>query len=114
MMRVDRGVARRAINEGKVKAFGVTTTRRIKAMPELPTIAEAGVPGYSARPWFSVVAPAGTARPIIDRLNELLMAFINRPETQDKLNAHAIPPCTSSHDERARFHSAAYEYKAQR
>jgi len=113
MMMVDLAVAMPAINEGKVKAFGVTTTTRIKAMPELPTIAEAGVPGYSARPWFSVVAPAGTARPIIDRLNELLMAFINRPETQDKMNALAITPWTSTPDELARFIPAEIEKWAQ-
>src|SRR5256886_13588693 len=49
MMIVDLAVAMPAINEGKVKAFGVTSTMRSKAMPDLPTIAEAGVPGYAAR-----------------------------------------------------------------
>src|SRR5262249_22416638 len=72
MMIVDLAVAIPAINEGKVKAFGVTSTTRIKALPDLPTIAEAGVPGYGGTPWFSVVAPAGTPRPIIDKLNHLL------------------------------------------
>ena len=57
---IDLAVAIPAINEGKVKAFGVTSTERIKALPGLPTIAEAGVPGYGGTPWFSVVAPAGT------------------------------------------------------
>jgi tripartite-type tricarboxylate transporter receptor subunit TctC len=103
MMIVDLAVAIPAINDGKVKAFGVTSTTRVKALPDLPTIAEAGVPGYGATGWFSVVAPAGTPRPIIDRLNQLLMAFINRPETQDKMNALAITPWTSTPDELARF-----------
>jgi len=79
MMIVDLAVAMPAIKEGKVKAFGVTATTRAKAMPDLPTIAEAGLPGYEARPWFSVVR---TPRPIIDKLNQLLMAFIQRPDTQ--------------------------------
>jgi tripartite-type tricarboxylate transporter receptor subunit TctC len=103
MMIVDLAVAIPAINEGKVKAFGVTSTTRIKALPDLPTIAEAGVPGYGGTPWFSVVAPAGTPRPIIDKLNHLLTAFINRPETQDKMNALAITPWTSTPDELAQF-----------
>ena len=102
-MIVDLAVAIPAINEGKVKAFGVTSTSRVKAMPDLPTIAEAGVPGYGGTPWFSVVAPAATPRPIIDKLNHLLMAFINRPETQDKMNALAITPWTSTPDELAQF-----------
>jgi tripartite-type tricarboxylate transporter receptor subunit TctC len=50
-----------------------------------------------------VVAPAGTPRPIIDKLNHVLMAFISRPETQDKMNALAITPWTSTPDELARF-----------
>ena len=113
MMIVDLAVAMPAINEGKVKAFGLTGSTRIKAMPDLATIAEAGVPGYAARPWFSVVAPAGTPRPIIDRLNALLMAFIRRPDTQDKMDALAITPWTSTPDELARFIPAEIEKWAQ-
>src|SRR6516164_2574665 len=103
VMIVDLAVAIPAINEGKVKAFAVTSTTRVKALPDLPTIAEAGVPGYGGTPWFSVVAPAGTPRPIIDKLNRLLTAFINRSDTQDKMNALAITPWTSTPDELARF-----------
>ena len=112
-MIVDLAVAIPAINEGKVKALGVTSTSRIKAMPDLPTIAEGGVPGYGGTPWFSVVAPAGTPRPIIDRLNQVLMAFISRPETQDKMNALAITPWTSTPDELAQFIPAEIEKWAQ-
>jgi tripartite-type tricarboxylate transporter receptor subunit TctC len=103
MMMIDLAVAIPAINEGKVKAFGVTSSTRIKALPDLPTIAEAGVPGYGGFAWFSVVAPAGTPRPVIDKLNGVLMAFIDRPETQDRMNGLAISPLTSTPDELARF-----------
>jgi tripartite-type tricarboxylate transporter receptor subunit TctC len=113
MMIVDLAVAIPAINEGKVKAFGVTSSERIKAMPDLPTIAEAGVPGYGGTPWFSVVAPAGTPRPIIDKLNAVLMTYINQPETQDKMNALAISPWTSTPDELARFIPAEIKKWAQ-
>ena len=64
-------------------------------------------------PWFSVVAPAGTPRPIIDRLNRVLMAFINRPDTQDKMNALAITPWTSTPDELAQFIPAEIKKWAQ-
>jgi tripartite-type tricarboxylate transporter receptor subunit TctC len=112
-MIVDLAVALPAIKEGKVKIYGVTSTERIKALPEVPTIAEAGVPGYGGTPWFSVVAPAGTPRPIIDKLNRTLMTFISRPETQDKMNALAITPWTSTPDELARFIPAEIKKWAQ-
>ena len=112
-MIVDLAVAIPAINEGKIKAYGVTSTTRVKALPDLPTIAEAGVPGYGASGWFSVVAPAGTPRPIVDKLNGVLMAFINRPETQDKMNALAITPLTSTPDELARLIPAEIKKWAQ-
>src|SRR5262249_9925163 len=99
MMIVDFAVSIGAIKEGKVRAYGVTSATRIKAMPDLPTIAEAGLPGYAATGWFSVVAPAGTPRPIIGKLNDVLMSYIRKPETQDKLQTVAITPLTSTPDE---------------
>jgi len=102
-MVVDLAVAIQPIQEGKVKAYGVTSVTRVKAMPDLPTIAEAGLPGYGASGWFSVVGPAGIPRPIVDKLNGVLTAFVNQPETQDKMNAIAITPLTSTPDELARL-----------
>lgn len=55
--------------DGKVRALGVSGAARSPAFPELPTIAEAGVPGYLAPTWTGVIAPAGIPRPIVDRLN---------------------------------------------
>jgi tripartite-type tricarboxylate transporter receptor subunit TctC len=112
-MVIDLAVAIPAIKEGKVHAFGVTSTSRVKAMPDLPTIAEAGLPGYGAAGWFSVVAPAGTPRPIIDKLNGILVAFIHRPETQNKMNALAITPLTSTPDQLAAFIPAEIKKWAQ-
>jgi tripartite-type tricarboxylate transporter receptor subunit TctC len=103
MMMVDLAVALPLIQEGKVKAFGVTSPNRIRAAPEIPTIAEAGLPGYAATGWFSVVVRAGTPRPIIDRLNQILMAYLARPEVRDRLQALAIEPLTSTPDEFERF-----------
>ena len=91
------------IQDGKIKAYGVTSADRIKAMPDLPTIAEAGLPGFAATGWFSVVAAAGTPRPIIDKLNGVLMPYIKRPEVQDKLQGLAITPLTSTPDELEKF-----------
>ena len=82
-------------------------------MPDIPTIAEGGLPDYAATAWFSVVAPAGTPRPIIDKLNGQLVGFINRPETQDKMNTLAITPSTSTPDELVRFIPAEIKKWAQ-
>jgi len=103
MMMVDLAVARQLIEQGKVRAYGVTSAERIKSMPDLPTIAEAGLPGFAATGWFSVVAPAGTPRPIIDKLNGILMPYIKRPDVADKLQALAIEPRTSTPDELAKY-----------
>jgi tripartite-type tricarboxylate transporter receptor subunit TctC len=88
---------------GKVKVYGVTSPNRVKAMPDLPTIAEAGLPGYGATGWFSVVVAAGTPRPIIDKLNGILMLYLKKPEVQDRLNTLAITPLTSTPDELEKF-----------
>src|SRR5262245_10363736 len=85
-MMVDLAIAIQHIKEGRVKAYGVTSPTRTQALPDLPTITEAGLPGYAARGWFSVVARAGTPRPIVDRINGILMDFLKRPDTNDKMN----------------------------
>jgi tripartite-type tricarboxylate transporter receptor subunit TctC len=109
MMMVDLAVAMGAIQDGKVKVYGVTSATRIKAMPEIPTMAEAGLPGFAATGWFSVVARAGTPRPIIDKINGVLMPYLKRPEVQDRLNAVAITPLTSTPDELQKFIPAEIE-----
>jgi tripartite-type tricarboxylate transporter receptor subunit TctC len=103
MMMVDLAVAIPQIKEGKVKAYGVPAPARVTAMPDVPTIAEAALPGFGARGWFSVVARAGTPRPIVDKLNGTLTAFLKRPDVNDRLQALAIDPLTSTPDELAAF-----------
>ena len=106
MMMVDLAVALPQIRAGKVKAFGVTSPARVKAAPEIPTIAEAGLPGYAATGWFSVVVRAGTPPPIVDRLNAVLTAYLTRDDVRDKLEAHAIEPLTSTPAEMEKFLAA--------
>jgi tripartite-type tricarboxylate transporter receptor subunit TctC len=109
MMMVDLAVAMPMIADGKVRAYGVTSPTRIKAMPELPTIAEAGLPGYAATGWFSVVARAGTPRPIVDKLNAVMTAYLRRDDVQDRLRTLAIEPLTSSPEELQRFIASEIE-----
>ena len=86
-----------------MKAFAVTSTMRIKALPDLPTIAEAGVPGYGGTPWFSVVAPAGTPRPIIDKLNAATNAALAAPDVISVLRAQGQDPLGGSPEDFARY-----------
>jgi tripartite-type tricarboxylate transporter receptor subunit TctC len=64
------------IREGQVRALGVTTKERIKALPEVPTIGESGVPGFETSTWYGLFAPAGTPQPIIDRINKVVVASL--------------------------------------
>jgi tripartite-type tricarboxylate transporter receptor subunit TctC len=68
------------VKAGRLRALAVTSAKRIAAMPELPTVAEAGVPGYEFDTWFVVAAPKGTPRPIVDTLNSHIRKVITTPE----------------------------------
>lgn len=74
------------VKAGRLKAYAVTGAKRSKAVPDLPTIAEAALPGYELNPWFGVFVPAKTPRPVVERLHRELMAALDHPETQKKLD----------------------------
>jgi tripartite-type tricarboxylate transporter receptor subunit TctC len=103
MMMVDLAIAIPMIEAGRVEAYGVTSATRVAAVPDLPTIAEAGLPGYAASGWFSVVARAGTPRVAIDKLNAVLTSYLRRLDVAERLTTLAINPLTSTPDELERF-----------
>ena len=70
------------IKSGKVKALGTGGAKRSASLPDVPTIAEAGVPGYEANNWWGIIAPAGTPRPVIDRLYKEISAILSSGDTQ--------------------------------
>jgi tripartite-type tricarboxylate transporter receptor subunit TctC len=70
------------IKSGKLKALGTGGAKRSVSLPDLPTIAEAGVPGYEANNWWGIIAPASTPRPIIDRLYKEISVILSSAETQ--------------------------------
>jgi tripartite-type tricarboxylate transporter receptor subunit TctC len=70
------------IRSGKLKALGVGSVARSALFPDIPTIAEAGVPGYEMANWWGIVAPAGTPQPIVDKLAKEIGAVLSSPETQ--------------------------------
>jgi tripartite-type tricarboxylate transporter receptor subunit TctC len=79
---------------GQVRALGVTGAKRSSALPDVPTISEAGVPGYEHTGWFGIMAPAGTPKPIVDLLSAEIRAIVAKPEvkaTWEKQGAETMP-----------------------
>ena len=76
------------VRSGRVRAIGVGSPRRSAGFPDVPTIAEAGVPGYEATTWSGVIAPAGLPRPIVDRLNAAVNAAIRTPIFKERFEAN--------------------------
>ena len=80
------------IKKGQLRALGVTSAKRSVIFPELPTLAESGVPGFHAVGWFGVFAVAGTPRAIVTRLNREIVGLMNERETRDRLLAQGAEP----------------------
>lgn len=92
LMFVDLPPAAGMIASGKIRALGVTPAKRVSALPDVPTIAEAGVPGYAAAAWFMVVAPAKTPKPIVDRLHTELKDVLASAQTREQIANLGLTP----------------------
>ena len=90
------------VNSGKIRGLAVTTSRRSKLV-DLPTVAEAGVPGFEANNWYGIVVPAKTPRPIIDRLNKEFTAVLNAPDVKDILFKQGLDVHASSPEEFGKY-----------
>ena len=84
--------ARPMIDGKRVKVLGVTSSRRLANMQDVPTLAEAGVPGFEMQSWQGVFAPGGTPKPIVDRLGREIAALIAQPDVQEKLRKLGVEP----------------------
>jgi tripartite-type tricarboxylate transporter receptor subunit TctC len=73
------------VKEGKLRAFAVTSSKRSALVPDLPTMAEMGFPGYEAVPWFGLMAPAGTPQPILDKLYGETVKALAMPDARKRL-----------------------------
>ena len=88
----DLATAQVFIKEGKVKALGVSTAKRIQKFPNIPTIAESGYPGYEAATWTAIVAPAKTPKEIVAKLNEAFAYGLKAPAAVQQADLLAIEP----------------------
>jgi tripartite-type tricarboxylate transporter receptor subunit TctC len=91
------------VQAGKARGIAVTGTRRAQALPDIPTVAEAGVPGYAATNWYGLLAPAKTPVQIIDRLNKEMTAALKAPEVVEGLKSRGIDSAPSSPAEFAAY-----------
>jgi len=97
------------VKSGRLKALGVGSTQRSPALPDVPTIAEAGVPGYEYVTWYSIVAPAKTPRAIIDKINSRLAAVLAIPEVALRLSSQGAEPRSSTPEELTRLIQEDYK-----
>ena len=91
------------VREGKLRALGVTSLKRAAAAPEIPTIAESGLPGFEAVSWFALFAPAGTPTPIVDKLQAEVSKILKSGDISRRLIDIGLEPVGSTADELAAY-----------
>jgi tripartite-type tricarboxylate transporter receptor subunit TctC len=91
------------VKAGKLKALAVTTARRSKLAPDLPTLAEAGLPGFDISTWFGLLAPAGTPADVVARWNAEVTRILNSAEMRERMTALGAEPAPDTPAEFARF-----------
>jgi tripartite-type tricarboxylate transporter receptor subunit TctC len=78
------------LQAGRVRPIAVTTAARSPILPNVPTVAESGYPGFDDHTWFSFFAPAGTPRPIVERLSKEINRILQQPDIKERLDAQSL------------------------
>jgi tripartite-type tricarboxylate transporter receptor subunit TctC len=91
------------VKSGKLRGLGIGTLKRSPFLPELPTIAESGYPGFEAVGWIGIVAPAKTPEAILDKLNAEIVRMLQQPDVKQRLDALAFTPVGGTRTEFAAF-----------
>lgn len=84
------------LRTGRMRALGVTTKARVPSMPDVPTIAESGVPGYEATQWFGLFTAGGTPAPIVERLHQIAARALRSPDLTERLSSEGLYPVGNS------------------
>ena len=98
LMFANLAAAMQDMNSGKLRGLAVTGAKRSAAAPQLPTVAEAGVPGYEVTSWFGVLAPRGTPAPVVARLNKEFVRAVQLPAVKERLTSQGAEPVGSTPD----------------
>jgi tripartite-type tricarboxylate transporter receptor subunit TctC len=91
------------VKSGKLRAVGVTSAKRVAALPEVPTIAESGVAGFDVSSWFGVFVPAGTPRAIVNKMNQEIHRILANPEVRQRLIDQGADPASNTPEEFAAY-----------
>jgi len=91
------------VKSGRLRGLGIATLKRSPYLPEVPTVAEAGFPGFEAVGWIGIAAPARTPAPVLDKLNAEIVRIINTPEMKERLATLAFTPVGDTREQFARF-----------
>jgi tripartite-type tricarboxylate transporter receptor subunit TctC len=91
------------VRSGRLRALAVTTARRVAGLPDIPSVAEAGVPGYESVSWFGFVAPAGTPKDIVMRLHREIVAILRTPEVNERFAKEGAEVVASSPEKFERY-----------
>jgi tripartite-type tricarboxylate transporter receptor subunit TctC len=101
------------IQSGKLRAIAVSSARRLETMPNVPTVAESGIPGYEVTSWQAIFVPAATPAPIVERLHAEVMKILQTPEMQERLKALGMEPSTMTTAQFSAFQKAEVDKWAQ-
>ena len=91
------------VKSGAVRGLAVTGAQRSSVLPDLPTVAESGIPGYEVSAWFGIFAPAGVPQPVVQRLNAEFVKALQQPDLRQRLAGQGAEPLTSSPEEFAAY-----------
>jgi tripartite-type tricarboxylate transporter receptor subunit TctC len=94
------------VKAGKLRALMVAAPKRLDSLPDVPTAAEVGVKGFEVSSWQAIFAPAGTPKPVVQRLNSEISRIIKSPEIKARLDALAVEPDGGPPDTLANFQKA--------
>ena len=91
------------VKAGRLRALAVTSITRVNEMPEIPTVAESGLPGFQVIGWFGLFAPVGTPRAVIQKLNTEIVRVLKTTDTREKLSGHGLIPGGGTPEDLGRF-----------
>ena len=106
-------VAAQHIQSGKLRALAVSSAKRLEAFPNVPTVAESGVPGFEVTSWQGIFVPAGTPRPVVDKLHDEIMKILQTADMQERLKGLGMQGSTMTVAQISEFQKAEVEKWAQ-
>jgi tripartite-type tricarboxylate transporter receptor subunit TctC len=90
------------VKDGKLKAIAISSAKRFSAAPDLPTVAESGVPGFEALTWYGFMAPAKTPRAVVNKLQKEIAAIVNTPDVRQTFVSQGNEPLANTPEEFAK------------